>query len=503
MNISASSLTGHLFSGALLSVAVVGFSSLASAQTTVTLNQPTVHVVGATIRGGSYANTNEQWTLETRSADNVEYNRRALLKFDTETAIPQGAVVTSAQLVVTVQNGSGDATRTIGAYQTSLSWTENEVTWNNRRSGDRWPTAGGDYGTKLDDAVVSNVPGSKATFDVTALVKAAVAGDLGSSRYTRIALIDLDESTSDSWRAYVESNDPNVSARPVLKVTYGSTTPTPKPKPKPTPSPAPVPAPNPSPTPAPTGTSTTLRVLHWNTHHGGVGTDGVWDPNRLVTWIVKFNPDVVSLNEMERFTGWSHNTDEPATIAALMKAKTGKTWYYIFKTGSGAASGIGQMLLSRFPLNATGSQLLSFDRSAVNIAVTINGRIINFTSTHLDADSSSYRKTEIGELLAWQRGFAQQRIIAGDFNASYTSTENGIMKQAYTDSWGEAQTDGTAVAYPGNTSGNTRNGRIDYIYYSHDATHLTLKSSQVYDTRDAKGVTPSDHKPLMSIFSVK
>jgi len=25
----------------------------------------------------------------------------------------------------------------------------------------------------------------------------------------------------------------------------------------------------------------------------------------------------------------------------------------------------------------------------------------------------------------------------------------------------------------------------------------------VYDTRDANGVTPSDHKPLMSVFTVK
>ncbi len=36
-----------------------------------------------------------------------------------------------------------------------------------------------------------------------------------------------------------------------------------------------------------------------------------------------------------------------------------------------------------------------------------------------------------------------------------------------------------------------------------DAGYLVLKSSQVYDTRDANGVTPSDHKPLMSVFTVK
>jgi len=250
-------------------------------------------------------------------------------------------------------------------------------------------------------------------------------------------------------------------------------------------------------------TGSTLRVLHWNTHHGGVGTDGVWDPVRLVKWIAKFDPDVVSLNEMERNTSWSKNTDEPVTIAALMKQYTGETWYWKFETLSGATNGIGNMVLSRFPIVASGPRLLDGGRSAINITFDFNGRTINFTSTHLNPDSSTYRKTEINELTSWEKGLAEQRIIAGYFNATYTSTENAMMKQTYYDSWAVAQANGTDIAYAGNTAGNTRNGRIDFIYYSHSATNLALKSSQVYDTRDANGVTPSDHKPLMSVFTVK
>jgi endonuclease/exonuclease/phosphatase family metal-dependent hydrolase len=94
-------------------------------------------------------------------------------------------------------------------------------------------------------------------------------------------------------------------------------------------------------------------------------------------------------------------------------------------------------------------------------------------------------------------------VIAGDFNATYTSTENAMMKDTYYDSWAVAQANNTDIAYSGNEAGNTRNGRIDFIYYSHDASGLALKSSQVYDTRDANGVTPSDHKPLMSVFTMK
>ena len=125
MRICASSRNGRVSTRALLSVlALTGVASVASAQTTVTLSQPTTQVVSATVRGGTYATQNEQWTLETRASDNLEYNRRALLKFDTENTIPKGSVVSSALMTVTVKTGSADATRTIGAFQTSLSWTE-------------------------------------------------------------------------------------------------------------------------------------------------------------------------------------------------------------------------------------------------------------------------------------------------------------------------------------------------------------------------------------------
>jgi endonuclease/exonuclease/phosphatase family metal-dependent hydrolase len=489
MRTGMSGRNGRLFTRALLSVlAVAGAGSAASAQTTVSLSQPTTQVVSATVRGGSYSDKNDQWTLETRSSDNLEYERRALLKFDTENDIPKGAAVTSALLTITVKDGSEDATRKIGAYQTSVSWTENQVTWKLRRTGEKWGAAGGDYGTKLDEETVGNKAGTKVTFDVTPLVKAAVAGQLGSSRYTRIALIDLESSTSESYREYFAPNDSNTASRPVLKVTYGGSTTT---------------SPPPPPPPPPPPSGSTLRVLQWNTHHGGTGTDGVWDPNRLVTWIAKFNPDVISLNEMERNTSWSHNTDEPTTIAALLKQKTGKTWYWKFETLSGATNGIGDMILSRFPIDASSPRLLSGGRSAIDVAFTFNGRTVNFTSTHLHPDSSSYRITEIGELTSWQSGLAEQRIIAGDFNASYTSPENALMTKTYYDSWAEAKADGTAVAFADNPNGNTRNSRIDFIYYSHSATKLTLKSSQVYDTRDSNGQMPSDHRPLMSVFTVQ
>jgi endonuclease/exonuclease/phosphatase family metal-dependent hydrolase len=458
--------------GLLVSVAAV------SAQTTLTLNQSKSQVVYATLRAGAYANTNYPTTLTTRAADSNDNHRRAMVKFDTQNTLPAGTAISSAVMTLTVKSGSSVASRNIGAYQVTTSWTETETTWNNRRANEKWMSAGGDLGSLLGQQAVSNVAGTKVKFDVTALVKQAVSGALGSSRYTRVALVDLSSATTDTTRNFYTPDDSDPTRRPTLTVVYGGTATSPSP------------------------TTSTLRVLDWNSHHGGVGTDGVLDADRFMKKAASFKPDVVSLNEVERYTGWG-NYDGPKVMADLMKKYTGQTWYYKFSTATGADKGNGNLVLSRFPFDSTEVRLLSHNRSAVDVVIHVNGRLINFTSTHLDADSSSYRLQQIGELTTWEKGLAEQRIIAGDFNAWPGTTENKTMTATYVDSWAQAQSDGTAVAYAGNTAGNTRNSRIDYIYYSKGATALKLQSSQVFDVRDANGVMPSDHRPVLSVFSVK
>jgi endonuclease/exonuclease/phosphatase family metal-dependent hydrolase len=474
----------------LLAAFVIGSVSAASAQTSVTLTLPETQVWYATVRGGSYADTNLATILETRSSSNVEYRRRALLTFDTDTTIAEGTAVSSALLSVTVKQGSGDATRRIGVYQVTTSWEDNEVTYNHRRAGTYWNTAGGDLGTKLTEQIVSNIAGARVTFDITPIVQQAVKGALGASRYTRIALVDLDASTRDSWRAYHTPSDPNTATRPTLTLTYGGTSSTTTSTTATTTS------------PSTTSGGTTLRVVHWNIHHNGVGMDGKLDMDRVITWVAKFQPDVVSLNEVHRNSGYC-SCDAPARFTQMLAAKTGRTWYYKFSTKNGSTNGEGNLLLSRFPFDAAGTKLLSYTRSIVNGTIIVNGRSVNVFSTHLDADSTSRRLTQISELKSWAAGIAEQRIVAGDFNAWPSTTENAEMKEKYRDSWAVAKTAGTATAYPGNEDGKTRGSRIDYIYYSQTASNLVLKSAQVFDTRDANGVMPSDHRPLVAEFLVQ
>jgi endonuclease/exonuclease/phosphatase family metal-dependent hydrolase len=243
----------------------------------------------------------------------------------------------------------------------------------------------------------------------------------------------------------------------------------------------------------------TLKLLDWNTHHG-VGTDGKYDLQRFVTWIARSGAQVVTLNEVERFTGWG-NEDQPARYAALLTAATGKTWYYTFAEREGRTKGQGNLILSTLPIEASGATTLSYSRSAARAQLNVEGVAVNVFSTHLDADSAARRTTQMAELKAWTSGFAQQHIIAGDFNAWPGGTEITNMAAFSRDAWAVAKAAGTTVAYAGNEAGNTRTSRIDYIWYSKSASRLTVKAAQVFDVRDG-GVMPSDHRPVMATFQI-
>ena len=254
--------------------------------------------------------------------------------------------------------------------------------------------------------------------------------------------------------------------------------------------------------PPPSSSAATLKVFDWNTHHG-IGTDGVLNLDRFIPYIVDSGANVVSLNEVEKNVSAYGNIDQPAKYAALLKAATSKTWYYRFAQRDGNTNGQGNLILTTFPIEVGDDYLLSYSRSVARVQIVVNGIRVNVFSTHLDADSSSRRATQMNELKSWASSFSEQRILTGDYNAWPGAAEIAIMTSAYIDTWAAAKAAGTAVAYPGNEAGNTRNSRIDYVWLSKSASRTTIKGSRVYDVRNSSGVAPSDHRPVMTTFEVK
>jgi endonuclease/exonuclease/phosphatase family metal-dependent hydrolase len=453
----------------------------AQAQTVVVLDAPDSEVSDTFVRGGAYANTVfDTGVLVTKANSNESYRRHALLKFDTENFVPAGAAIQSATLTLTLRWSESD-TRTLGAYRVTTSFDEPAATWYRRKTGYNWSTAGGDLGSRYADAIVAPTPGLRVTFNVTQLVQEAVNGTFGS-RYTRIALCDLGATSSRSYKEFYSSEAADPATRPQLTVTYGSSA------------------------PAPSTTTSTLKVLHWNTHYGIGYYDGVYNIDRIAAWVASVNPDVVSLNEVEKYVSGHGNEDQPARYAAMLGAKTGQTWYYHFaqRYGGWSSNGGGNLILSRFPIGATANLEMDCNRSAGLATIAVNGRNVNVVSTHLDSQTSSCRVSEIAEILPWLRTFSSPRIFAGDFNASPGNSILAPIWAEYIDGWVAADATGTAVDYAGNTRyGATHNYRIDYILMARDSSTLVVKSARVYDARDASGVRMSDHKPLMVTFEVR
>ena len=248
----------------------------------------------------------------------------------------------------------------------------------------------------------------------------------------------------------------------------------------------------PAPAPAPAPSSTSLRLLQWNVHHGGIGTDGKYDPNRIAAWIAKMNPDVASLNEVD-------TPEQVSAILSGLRAATGVTWGASF-------SGLGTLVVSRLPLASTSK--CAYDPAipdvyAAHASVIVNGRPINVFSAHLHVGSASARYTEAKTLQACASNWAEARIITGDYNMQYGTAEYNAAATGYGDAWLSAKALGTAYNFSGNCDGCTRNSRIDYVFTSKGATSLTLKSAQIFDTRDANGYMASDHKPMLVVYTVR
>ncbi|MEW6127531.1 MAG: endonuclease/exonuclease/phosphatase family protein, partial [Acidobacteriota bacterium] len=264
--------------------------------------------------------------------------------------------------------------------------------------------------------------------------------------------------------------------------------------------------------PPPT-TGQQVRAISWNAQFG-MGTDNVYDLNRQATYMANQSPDVIGMYEVEQ----SGVKNMPQQLTSLMSQRTGVTWnYYWVPKYPGCTEG--NFILTKWQIVSTSYRYLSYQRSVAQATLNINGKVVNFFTTHLDPDSSGYRSTQINEMKNFMSGFAEPRIVAGDFNAGPDWPEIASMTANYFDSWNEAYNAGSALAYPDNPvvwMTRTRRGRIDYIFYSRGASNLTLTGTHIPDLRDLsrtpvqyigtlddKGVRPSDHNMMVATFQVR
>jgi endonuclease/exonuclease/phosphatase family metal-dependent hydrolase len=236
--------------------------------------------------------------------------------------------------------------------------------------------------------------------------------------------------------------------------------------------------------------------MQWNVHKTK-GTDGVCNADRTANTIVAQNVQVVSLIEVNVYSGscaWDFDMSE--RLRALVQQKTGVTWY----KQNVVANGIADVLLSQYPLVSASSRLLAYGRGIAQIGIVVNGRTVNIFSTHVEYDTAWWRPIQIAEAAVWVTNFSEPRIVMGDFNTWPATYDYYLMATPFQDAWTTAVNNGTASSFNG-TGATHGSSRFDYAFYSR-ASVLEVNSVNVPDTW-VNGAYPSDHDPLITVFTVK
>jgi hypothetical protein len=93
---------------------------------------------------GEQPNNNYGANMVMKVRPNGALSRRTLVRFDVVGGIPAGAVVTAADLCLTVQAAGGQNVA-VAAHRLLAAWTEMQVTWLDRLAGVPWLSAGGEH----------------------------------------------------------------------------------------------------------------------------------------------------------------------------------------------------------------------------------------------------------------------------------------------------------------------------------------------------------------------
>jgi endonuclease/exonuclease/phosphatase family metal-dependent hydrolase len=254
-----------------------------------------------------------------------------------------------------------------------------------------------------------------------------------------------------------------------------------------------------------------LKVMTFNIQHGIDGSSR-YNLQRAIDTIAGAQPDIVGLQEVTRNHPFYACDDQPARLAAGLRAATGQVWDVAYEQewftpdvscqNSGRGDGReteGLAFLARRSMSTPSMLPLPDSRIGLQIAVR-DAHSLPVVVTHLSSGAAKLtaRTQQIERLIAWARGFGQPLIVMGDFNAGPRAPELQPFVAGFRDAWADALSAGLTIG-----AGMTqRSTRIDYIFYV-DGGSMTLESAEFVDTAALIGAIASDHQPLVATFTVR
>jgi endonuclease/exonuclease/phosphatase family metal-dependent hydrolase len=235
----------------------------------------------------------------------------------------------------------------------------------------------------------------------------------------------------------------------------------------------------------------TIRVMTYNIHVG-VGMDKILDLPRIADVIKREHVDLVGLQEVDRGVERTQRIDEIAELAKITRMDYAFAFNLKYQGGQ-----YGVAILSRFPILATDHRLFKNLREAerrgmIRAEVKIDGRTVNFVTTHLDYQYDDGRAFETEQLLSALKDIAAPLIVVGDFNDIPTGGAYKLMRDQFVDAWIESHAAGEGLSYPADKPAK----RIDYIF-TRQADRIQAKRAWIVET------LASDHVPVVAELEIR
>lgn len=229
-----------------------------------------------------------------------------------------------------------------------------------------------------------------------------------------------------------------------------------------------------------------MRIVQWNSHHGGKRTDGILDTAGFGRALKALDADVYCLNEVEQYDGYGNDDKVLAWAKAL-----GPGWRGWFANLSGVLDGHGQgnAILARVADVQT-PVLAAKPLYGTRVAVALVVAGVTIVSTHLDDQLQTTRLVESAQIFGWPAMAASKLAVCADWNAVPESLEMAPWRTLLKDAW-----IASPIKSSFNGTGNTKAHRIDAIF----SRGLTPMSCSVPNT-SLNNVFPSDHHPVIAEF---
>lgn len=236
-------------------------------------------------------------------------------------------------------------------------------------------------------------------------------------------------------------------------------------------------------------TKKTLRIMTYNIHVG-VGMDKKLDLERIAEVINRERPDLVGLQEVDRGVKRTEGKDEIAELAKLTRMDFSFAHNLDYQGGQ-----YGVAILSRFLIQHADHQKYenrreSERRGMLRVEVEVDGKKVNFVTTHLDYQYEDGRLFETEQMLRHVDGLAGPLIIAGDFNDEPVGSSYKLLRSKFDDAWAGNKTAG--FTYPADKPTK----RIDYIFYR-ATDRMRVKKAWTVNT------LASDHLPVMAELEIR